>query len=329
MKLTTSRSRPVKKQLGKPIKIVRSDRGGKYYGRYTENRQMSGPFALFLKEHVIVPQYTMPGKPNMNGVAERRNRTLKEMVRAMMSHSTLPNSMWGEALKIAVHIINKVPTKAIKKTPYELWTNRKPSLKYMHIWGCPAEVKVYNPHERSLDLRIVNGYFIGYPEMSRGCRFYCPSHSMRIVESDRAFFLEDDCISGSTIKNFVVVESQEDIITPHQEYIEGGNDNPHRETELYLPQAVPIRSNIQRESVPPQEQSDAHPQEQPIVQPVMDQFIVDPHEGQQNTLRRSSRERRPAISFDYYVYLAGEDLSQRSNDPLTFSQAISCVDSSH
>ena len=112
---------------------------------------MSGPFVLFLKEHGIVPQYTMPGKPNMNGVAERQNRTLKEMVRAMMSHSTLPNSMWGEALKTAVHIINKVPTKSIKKTPYELWTNRKPSLKYMHIWGCPAEVKVYNPHERSLD----------------------------------------------------------------------------------------------------------------------------------------------------------------------------------
>ena len=132
----------VEKQLGKPIKIIRSDRGGEYYRRYTENGQMSGPFALFLKEHVIVPQYTMPDKPNMNGVAERRNRTLKEMVRAMMSHSNLPNSRWGEALKTTVHIINNVPTKSIKKTPYELWTNRKPSMKYMHIWGCPAEVKV-------------------------------------------------------------------------------------------------------------------------------------------------------------------------------------------
>ena len=120
----------VEKQLGKPIKIVRSDRGGEYYGRYTKNGQMSGPFALFLKEHDIVPQYTMLGKPNMNGVVERRNRTLKEMVRAMMSHSTLPNSMWGEALKVVAHIINRVPKKSIRKTPYELWTNRKPSLSY-------------------------------------------------------------------------------------------------------------------------------------------------------------------------------------------------------
>ena len=199
----------------------------------------------------------------------------------------------------------------------------------MHIWGCPAEVKVYNPYERYLDSRTVSRYFIGYLERSRGYRFYCPSHSMRIVESDRAFFLEDGCTRGSTIRNFVFEESQEDIITPHQEHIEGGNDNPHRETETYLPSAVPLRSNIQRESVPPQEQSNVRPQEQPTVQPVMDQFIVEPHEGQQNTLRRSSRERRPAISSDYYVYLAGEALGQRSSDPLTFSQAISCVDSSH
>ena len=44
---------------------------------------------------------------------------------------------------------------------------------------------------------------------------------------------------------------------------------------------------------------------------------------------RSRFVRRPTISSDYYVYLAGEDLGQRSSDPLTFSQAISCVDSSH
>ena len=144
---------------------------------------------------------------------------------------------------------------------------------------------------------------------------------MRIVESDCAFFLEDGCISGITIKNFVFEESQEDIITPHQEYIKGGNDNPHRETEIYLPQTVLLRSNIQRGSVPPQEQSNVRPQEQPTVQPMMDQFIVEPREGQKNTLRRSSRERRPAISSDYYVYLAG--------DPLMFSQEISCIDSSH
>ena len=82
----------------------------------------------------------------MNGVAERRNRTLKDMVRSMISHSTLPESLWGEALKIAAYILNRVPTKVTIKTPYELWTGKKPSLKHFNIWGCPAEARPYKPH---------------------------------------------------------------------------------------------------------------------------------------------------------------------------------------
>ena len=75
----------------------------------------------------------MPGSQSMNGVAERRNRTLKDMVRSMISHSHFPISLWGEALKSAAYILNRVPTKATAKTPYELWTVKKPSLKHLHI----------------------------------------------------------------------------------------------------------------------------------------------------------------------------------------------------
>ncbi|XP_074299961.1 uncharacterized protein LOC141631153 [Silene latifolia] len=64
---------------GKRIKIVRSDRSGEYYGRYIENGQAPGPFAKFFQDHGIVAQCTMPGSPDQNGVAERRNRTLIEM----------------------------------------------------------------------------------------------------------------------------------------------------------------------------------------------------------------------------------------------------------
>ena len=62
----------------------------------------------------------MLGSPSMNGVVERRNRMLKDMVRSMISHSNLPKSLWGEALKTTVYILNRVPTKATVKTPYEL-----------------------------------------------------------------------------------------------------------------------------------------------------------------------------------------------------------------
>ncbi|KAL0411895.1 UNVERIFIED_CONTAM: hypothetical protein Slati_3779200 [Sesamum latifolium] len=58
----------VEKQCDKQIKIVRSDRGGEYFGRYTEGGQAPGPFAKFLTEQGIIAQYTMPGSPDQNKV---------------------------------------------------------------------------------------------------------------------------------------------------------------------------------------------------------------------------------------------------------------------
>jgi transposase InsO family protein len=79
--------RKVERQLEKKIKIIRSDRSGEYYGRYTESGQRLGPFANFLKKEGIIAQYTMPGSPYQNSVAERRNHTLMNMVRSMLSNS--------------------------------------------------------------------------------------------------------------------------------------------------------------------------------------------------------------------------------------------------
>jgi len=57
----------------------------------------------------------------MNGVAERQNRTLEDMVRSMICHSNLSESPWEETLKTAAYILNRVPIKATAKTPYEIW----------------------------------------------------------------------------------------------------------------------------------------------------------------------------------------------------------------
>ena len=134
----------------------------------------------------------MPGSPEQNGVAERRNRTLKDMMRSMMSRSNLPEYLWGEAIKTTNYILNRVPRKYVPKTPFELWTSRKPSLNHFRVWGCPAEVRLYKPQEKKLDPRIVRCYFIGYPDHSKGYKFYNPTHGQRIVESLTAKFLELD-----------------------------------------------------------------------------------------------------------------------------------------
>ena len=103
----------LEKQLGRHIKSLRSYRGGEY---------MSIEFVSFLKEHEILFQFSVLDTPQQNGVAERRNRTLLDMVRSMMSFSTLHLSFWGYAIEMATYILNMVLSNSIPKTPMEMWT---------------------------------------------------------------------------------------------------------------------------------------------------------------------------------------------------------------
>ena len=73
----------VEKQTGKSIKVLRSDRGGEY---------LSTEFLNHLKDKGILSEWTPPYTPQLNGVAERRNRTLLDMVRSMMCFTDLPIS---------------------------------------------------------------------------------------------------------------------------------------------------------------------------------------------------------------------------------------------
>ena len=87
----------------------------------------------FLESRGICAQYTMPGTPQQNDVAERRNHTLMNMVRSMLNYSNVPLSPWTYALRTIVYSINRIPNKAVPKTSYELWTGRKPSLRHLHV----------------------------------------------------------------------------------------------------------------------------------------------------------------------------------------------------
>ena len=122
------------------------------------------------------------------------------MVRSMISYSTIPISLWMEALKTAIHIPNRVPSKSVPKTPYELWTVKGPSLNYLRVWGCPAEAKVFNPNIGKLDSKTVSCHFIGYLEKSKGYRFYYPDRHTKFVETRHIVFLEDDMVRGGMVE---------------------------------------------------------------------------------------------------------------------------------
>nr|GFA47821.1 retrotransposon protein, putative, Ty1-copia subclass [Tanacetum cinerariifolium] len=112
----------VENQLGKTIKSLCSDRGGKY---------MSQEFLDHLKDHGIIAHRTPPYTPQHNGVSKRKNRALLDMVRSMMSQTTLPKSFWDYALETVARILNMVPTKKVEKTPYEVWHRKALKLSYL------------------------------------------------------------------------------------------------------------------------------------------------------------------------------------------------------
>nr|GEU57090.1 retrovirus-related Pol polyprotein from transposon TNT 1-94 [Tanacetum cinerariifolium] len=131
-------------------------------------------------------ELTPPYTPQHNGVFERRNHTLLDMVRSMMNLTTLPLSFWDYALESATRILNMVSTKKVDKTPYELWYGKVPNLSYLKVWGCKALVKRDTPDK--LQQRYVKCIYIGHPKETMGYYFYFLLENTIVVARYAEFF---------------------------------------------------------------------------------------------------------------------------------------------
>lgn len=151
----------VKTQEGKIPKVIRSDRGGEYMDAGLQN---------YFKSKGIKTQLTVPYTPQQNGIAERKNRTLMEMTRCMLQSSGINKHYWGEAVTTANHIINRLPTKSVQSTPYELWYGKQPSLNYFHAFGAPAYVHIPKDQRKKLDTTAKKLIFVGYEFGTKGYR---------------------------------------------------------------------------------------------------------------------------------------------------------------
>ncbi|GJR32522.1 retrotransposon protein, putative, ty1-copia subclass [Tanacetum coccineum] len=227
----------VENQLGKTIKAIRSDRGGEY---------ISQEFKDYLKAYGIVQQLTPPYTPQHNGVSERRNRTLLNMVRSMMSLTTLPLSFWDYALESAARILNMVPTKKVDKTPYELWHGKVPNLSYLKVWGCEAHVKRHTPDK--LQQRSVKCIFVGYPKETMGYYFYYPPENKIVVERYADFLEKDFILQKESGRN---VELDDEDILPS----ENTSEHPIEEESLapivsQEEDVVPVRRSVRTHKAP-------------------------------------------------------------------------------
>ncbi|GJX95659.1 retrotransposon protein, putative, ty1-copia subclass [Tanacetum coccineum] len=125
--------------------------------------------------------------PQHNGVSERRNRTLLDMVRSMMSQTTLPKSFWDYALETAACILNMVPT---KKALVKRDTLTKPD---------------------KLEPRSIKCIFIGYPKETMGYSFYYPPEN-KVLVARNAEFLENSLITqeaSGSLEDLEIIQEED------------------------------------------------------------------------------------------------------------------------
>nr|GFA97343.1 hypothetical protein [Tanacetum cinerariifolium] len=182
----------IQRNLQASVITIRTDKGTEFL-----NKTLNA----FFKEEGIEHQTSTALTPEQNGFVERRNRTLVEAARTMLSASKLPLFFWAEAIATACYTQNRsiiIPTH--DKTPYHIINDKKPSIKHFHIFGCTCYItrdgKNLDKMKEKRDLFIL----VGYSTQSKGYRVYNKRTRM-IVESIHIRFDEIKEVSETSVAN--------------------------------------------------------------------------------------------------------------------------------
>jgi len=172
----------VERETDKKVKRLRTDNGLEFC-----NKDLMTLFNNLGIKHERTNAYT----PQMNGVAERINRTLMNLVRAMLKTAKLPEKFWAEALLTACYVKNRVVHTALgDNVPEGVWTGNKPSVKHLKTYGCLAYVHLPTQIKHKLNPRAKKCIFVGYSTQTRGYRLWDPTTD-DIVHSKHVEFVEE------------------------------------------------------------------------------------------------------------------------------------------
>ncbi|CAI7876511.1 unnamed protein product [Closterium sp. NIES-53] len=173
--------RYAEREAGAKVKILRSDRGGEYMGK---------DLGSFLEDKCIIHQLSVAYTPQKNGAAERLNRALIDLARAMLAHAQLDHTWWGAAVQYANWVKNRMGSKGLEgKSPYFMWTRKVPSVSMARVWGCMAQYKVPDQQRRKLDPKAQWGIFLGVSERSKALMLWSVAVQL-VVESRYVVFHE-------------------------------------------------------------------------------------------------------------------------------------------
>ncbi|KAG8495997.1 hypothetical protein CXB51_009246 [Gossypium anomalum] len=169
----------VETETGCKLKTLRLDNGTEY---------TSSGFNTFCDEACIKHQLTNTYTPQQNGVSERKNRSLMDMARCLLFEKNLPKNMWAGAVNTAVHLQNRLPTKALQhKTPFEAWFGFKPSLTHLRVFGCLCYAQIPAVKRSKLDKKTQADILVGYSSVKKGYRTFDPSTNKVMVSKDVVF----------------------------------------------------------------------------------------------------------------------------------------------
>ena len=191
------------KQSGQKLKILRTDGGGEFN---------SNEFKTFCEENGIEHEVTAPYTPQHNGLAERRNRTLLDMVRSMLKEKKLPHNLWGEAVATACYVLNRCPTKKLKEiVPIQKWTGDKQSVSHLKVFGSVCYKHVPEARRQKLDDRSKVMLLVGY-HSTGAYKLYCP-------ETNRIEFSRDVIVKELETWDWNKTQSNSDVI-----FLEGDSE---------------------------------------------------------------------------------------------------------
>ncbi|KAL5777605.1 hypothetical protein ACOSP7_010531 [Xanthoceras sorbifolium] len=174
----------IETQFQTKISILHTDNGTEYF-----NKRLG----TFLKEKGIYHQSTCVDTPQQNGIAERKNRHLLEVARAIMFSMNVPKYLWGEALLTAAYLINRMPTRVLKyQTPLMHFKHYFPLSRIysdlpLKVFGCTVFVHISHHSRSKLDPRAEHCVFIGYASNKKGYRCYNPLTRKFFVSMDVSF----------------------------------------------------------------------------------------------------------------------------------------------
>ncbi|GJW05575.1 retrovirus-related pol polyprotein from transposon TNT 1-94 [Tanacetum coccineum] len=175
-----------------------------------------------------ISQNFSPYTPEQNGVADRKNRTLIEAARTMLSGSIFSKQYWTEAVATACYTQNRSTiVKRHLKTPYEIFRKRIPNINFLHVFGCPVYIHNHKDHLGKFDEKADDGYLLRYSLISKAFRVF-NTRRHQIEEAYHITFDESpDAIKFSkpSVDNINIVETER---YPPDEYL-----HPYEPSQRY------------------------------------------------------------------------------------------------